>query len=283
MPVPSAPLDVKSRPLMTDCTIKRFNRAKKFLAGSIAICAMIGNASGIRAQSQATATPEFNAASIKPDKSAGCSSGCGVRFLPGMVSSFPGGTSTRRIIQEAYHISPYQLSGGPGWLDSDMFDLEAKAETPTDENGLRLMLQTLLSQRFKLVVHHETREAPVYALTTGKNGPKLHELKEGDPQPAQAQQFVSAAAALPGTPAPTLRFNSVKQFAVVSESNPLANLGRPVVDKTGLQGRYLFTFSWDPKEDYMGAVEEQIGLRFVPQKAPLDFLVIDHIEKPDPN
>jgi len=223
---------------MTTCTVKRLNRANKFLAGSVAICAicaMVGNASGLWAQPQVTAAPEFNAASIKPKNSGGClGGGCGVRFLPGMVSSFPGGTSTRDIIWAAYNLSPYQLSGGPGWLDSDMFDLEAKAETPTDENGLRLMLQTLLSQRFKLVAHHETREVPVYALTIGKNGLKLHELKEGDLQPAQAQQFVSAAAALPGTPAPTLRFNGVKQFAASSESNPMAKLGRPVVDKTGL-------------------------------------------------
>ena len=245
---------------MTNCTGRRFNRANKFLAGSIAICAMIGNASGIWAQSQATATPEFNATSIKPNKSGDCSHGCGLRFLPGMVSSFPGGTSTRRIIQEAYHLSPYQLSGGPGWLDTDTFDLEAKAGTPTDENGLRLMLQTLLSQRFKLVAHHETREAAVYALIIGKNGVKLHELKEGDPPPSQPEKFVSSAVALLGGSGPTLVFHSMDEFAAKSESNPLANPGRPVVDKTGLRGRYSFTFSWDPNEDYMGAVEEQLGL-----------------------
>ena len=73
----------------------------------------------------------------------------------------------------------------------------------------------------------------------------------------------------------------MEEFAAKSESNPLANLGRPVLDKTGLQGRYLFSFSWDRNEDYMSAVEEQLGLKFVPQKAALDFLVIDHIEKPD--
>ena len=130
---------------MTNCTGKRFDRAKRFLAGSIAICTMFGNASGIWAQSQVTATPEFNAASIKPNKSDGCSSGCGVRFTPGRVSSFPGGTSTREIIWAAFHLTPYQLSGGPSWLDSDRFDLEAKAETAADESHLRLMLQTLLN------------------------------------------------------------------------------------------------------------------------------------------
>jgi len=264
---------------MTNCTGKRLNRANKFLV-AIAIYAMIGNASGMWAHPQVIATPEFNAASIKPKNSGGClGGGCGVRFLPGMVSSFPGGTSTRDIIWAAYHLSPYQLSGGPGWLDSDMFDLEAKAETPTDENGLKLMLQTLLSQRFKLVLHHETREVPVYDLTVGKSGVKPHELKEGEPP----QQFVSAAAALPGAPAVMLVFNGVQEFAVKSGSNSRANLGRPVVDKTGLDGRYLFTFSWDRNEDYMDAVEEQLGLKFIPRKAALDFYVIDHIEKPEPN
>jgi uncharacterized protein (TIGR03435 family) len=256
------------------------DRARKFLAGPVAICMMIGNLSAIWAQA-----PEFNAASIKLNKSGDCSHGCGVRFLPAMVSSFPGGASTRRIIQEAYHLSPYQLSGGPDWLDSDMFDLEAKAETPVDENGLRLMLQTLLSQRFKLVVRHETREVPVYALTIGKNGLKLHELKDEDPQPPQPQKFVSSSVELSGKPAAMLTFNrvSMQRFAAGSESNPLANLGRPVVDKTGLAGLYFFTFSWEPGEDYMAAVEEQLGLKFVAQKAPLEFLVIDHIERPDPN
>jgi uncharacterized protein (TIGR03435 family) len=254
---------------VTNCTGK---------AGLIAICMMIGNSSAIRAQS-----PEFNAASIKPNKSGDCSHGCGLRFLPGIVASFPGGASPRQIILAAYHLSPYQLSGGPDWLDSDMFDLEARAETPVDENGLRLMLQILLSQRFKLVAHHETKEAPIYALTVGKGGLKLHEVKEGDPPPPQPEKFVSSAVALSGAPSPTLTFHTVKQLALVSETNPMANLGRPVVDKTGLQGQYFFSFSWDRNEDFTSAVEEQLGLKFVPQKAPLEFLIIDHIEKPDPN
>lgn len=206
-----------------------------------------------------------------------------MRFTPGMVSSFPGGATARAIVMAAYHLSPYQLSGGPGWLDSDMFDLEAKADPPVDESQLRLMLQAMLSRRFQLVAHHESREVPVYALTVGKNGVKPHEIKEGDPRPSQPEKFVSSAAALPGTPAPTLLFRTINQFAAASESNPLASIGRPVIDKTGLQGRYFFTFSWDPKEDYMGAVEEQLGLKFVARKASLDFLVIDHIEKPEPN
>ncbi len=245
----------------------------KSLAGSVAICVML-----------AAQAPEFNAVSIKANESGGCQGGCGVRFLPAMVSSFPGGTSARQIILAAYHLSPYQLSGGPDWLDSDMFDLEARAETPVDENGLRLMLQTLLSRRFKFVAHHETKDTAIYALTVGKGGTKLRELKDGDPEPPQPQKFVSSAAELSGKRA-MLTFNRVnmQRFAAGSESNPLANPGRPVVDKTGLNGLYFFSFSWDPSEDYMAAVEEQLGLKFVPQKAALDFLVVDHIERPDPN
>jgi uncharacterized protein (TIGR03435 family) len=257
---------------------QRLWRAKTLLPGPFAICVMVSASAAALAQS-----PEFDAASIKPNTSGNCTHGCGLRFTPGLVSSLPGGVNVRQMILAAYQVSPYQLTGGPGWLDSDMFDLEARGNNSAGDGQLRLMFQTLLSRRCKLLAHHETREAPVYALTVGKNGLKLHEIKEGDPQPTQPEKFTSAAAALPGTPAPTLLFRSVKQFAAVSESNPLAGIGRPVVDKTGLAGQYFFAFTWDPKEDYMGAVEEQLGLKFVAEKAALDFYVVDHIERPDPN
>jgi hypothetical protein len=131
---------------------------------------------------------EFDAASIKPysggdggGRNGGIgggppldTGGGGLRFTPGRVASAPNGVTARRMILEAFHLTQYQLSGGPGWLDTDRFALEAKAEG-ADENQLRQMLQTLPAERFKLVGHRETREMAVYALLVGKNGTKLHE------------------------------------------------------------------------------------------------------------
>jgi uncharacterized protein (TIGR03435 family) len=81
----------------------------------------------------------------------------------------------------AYHLTEYQLSGGPGWLDNDRFDIEGRAATPAGEEQLRAMLNTLLAERFKLVVRHESKEMPVYALTVGKKGSKLSEANKESP------------------------------------------------------------------------------------------------------
>jgi hypothetical protein len=129
----------------------------------------------------------FDAASIKPNSGGGGggrnggiggnpprAGGGGLRFMPGRIVSAPIGVTARKIILDAFHLTQYQLSGGPSWLDSDRFDLEAKAEG-ANENQLRLMLQTLLAERFKLVIHREAKEMPVYHLVVGKSGAKLHE------------------------------------------------------------------------------------------------------------
>jgi uncharacterized protein (TIGR03435 family) len=133
----------------------------------------------------ALAGQEFDAASIKAVPCTGrCGGGGGVerlRFTPERVSNFPGGITARGIILEAYHLGAYQLSGGPAWLDSDRFALEAVTANPTDESQLRRMLQTLLAERFKLVMHRETSEMPVYFVTMGRKGTKLHERKDGEP------------------------------------------------------------------------------------------------------
>ena len=135
------------------------------------------------------------------------------------------------------------------------------------------MLQTLLAERCKLVVHHETKEMLVYALIVAKNGPKLRELKEGDPRPSP--------------PPGTMMFlqQRLPDFVDQISSGPIGQrfIGRPVLDKTGLQGVYLFQLTWGPDEDFMTAVQEQLGLKFESQKAQIGVLVIDHIEKPEAN
>jgi uncharacterized protein (TIGR03435 family) len=252
-----------------------------------------GNTPAIHAQ---TAPPlEFDAASIGPIKDSGDggrggpADGSPLRFTQGKVMSVtPTGVTARRIVFDAYQVLPYQVSGGPGWLGSDRFDVEAVSASATSEEQLRLMLQTLLSQRFKLRIHHESRNMEVYALTVAKSGLKLHELKDGDPEPSQPESFASAAAkslSRAGTPVPVTVYNHVTMQYIADRmaTNRLANLDLPVVDKTGIHGFYSFAFGWDPNEDYKAAVEDALGLKLVPQKDAVDTLVIDSIERPSEN
>jgi uncharacterized protein (TIGR03435 family) len=216
--------------------------------------------------------PAFDAASIKPNNvsAVGGREG-GLQFAPGGVAGT--NLTVRRIILEAYHLRYQQLSGGPGWIGSDRFDLEAKVATPIDQDQLRLMLQTLLAERFKLTVRRESKETPVYALTVGKNGPKLREMKDEDSTPTGRHGVA-------GRPSIFMRANMHDFAARLSELPPI---DRPVLDKTGLQGVYLFSISIDPDDDLKAQIEAEFGLKFESQKAPMDTLVIDHIEKPDPN
>ncbi len=234
---------------------------------------------------QTTEKPlSFDVASIKPYSSPGGGGGRGapdgappappppggggLRFTPGRVVSVPIGVSARKLILEAYHLTPTQLSGGPGWLDSDRFSLEAKAEG-ADESQLRQMLQTLLAERFKLVVHPATKEMPVYALVVGKNGTKLREWKDGDPLPAfgGANNFRD--------------LGTMQHFAdFLSNAD---SVGRPVLDKTGLKGVYVFYVEWGADQDFLPALQQQLGLKLEAQKSPVDILTIDHIKKPISN
>ncbi len=193
-----------------------------------------------------------------------------LRFAPGRVVSGPDGVSTRKMILEAYRLTQYQLSGGPGWLDSDRFSLEAKGEAAT-EDQLRQMLQTLLAERFKLAAHHEAKEMQVFALLVGKNGTKLHEWKEGDAMP----EFGA------GGHANNFRDRGpMERLASVLSSS---RLERPVLDKTGLKGVYIFSVEWDNDEDFLTALQAQLGLRLESQKALMDTLIVDRAERPDVN
>lgn len=224
--------------------------------------------------------PAFDVVSIKPNNTSPSGAGKAgpdggiVRFTPGRVVGTK--ASTRRIILAAYRLTDHQLSGGPGWLDNDKFDLEAKAAMPANEDRLRLMLQTMLAERFKLVARHENKELPVYALTVGKNGPKLPDVKPDD------AGFVKMPAGQGNAGGNILVTRaSMQDFAFLLSGDP--SIDRPVLDKTGLQGVHVLPLHWDADENVMTAVEDEFGLKFESQKAPVDTLIIDHIEKPDPN
>ncbi len=248
-----------------------------------------------------TPSPEkplaFDAASIKPGHvptgRQGTDGGGIVQIEPDRGVVFSRNGTVRRMILEAYHLMPTQLSGGPAWLDSDWFVLDAKAERPASANQLRQMLQTLLGERCKLVAHHETKEMLVYAVTVAKNGPKLHEIKEDDPEPGKMTSR-ERAIELWGSRNAEARAHwggvgDLQQFLqglpnIVSiDGSGVHPIDRPVLDKTGLHGHYWIQVGWDSDDDFIPAIQEELGLRFESQKAPVDVVVIDHIEKPDPN
>jgi uncharacterized protein (TIGR03435 family) len=223
--------------------------------------------------------PQFEVASIKPsadptNNSTG-NSGKGRLTMTNVT--------LKRCIMGAYAIGPNLIVGGPDWLDSDRFVITAKAEQPVGDGELMAMLRTLLAERFRLAVHHESRLAPVYFLEVTKNGPKL-EKSAGEGSRSNNGRGVIEARAL-----------TMDGFAQrLSRQTDL-----PVVNRTGLEGAYNLKLQWTPesqrasKPGEVGAVDtgisiftaiqEQLGLRLRPQKAPLEMLVIDHAEKPAEN
>jgi uncharacterized protein (TIGR03435 family) len=187
------------------------------------------------------------------------------------------------FIMSAYpdiEVQPWKVSGGPPWLNNDTWDLSAKLppNMPTEQEPLyrraEQMLRNFLTEEFKLRTHRETKEFPVYALAVAKNGSKL--------KPSAASQF-------------NVKFGRGRlEFHHQSISGLARYLSqaadRPVIDQTGLQGFFDFTLEWTPDTpqpdptasgpSIYTAIEEQLGLKLQPEKSPVEFLVIDHAEKP---
>jgi len=208
----------------------------------------------------------------------------------------------------------------PAWVKDDRYDIEARAPQPATKDQLRLMMESLLDERFKLQVHWETREAPVFALVPekpGSLGPQIEEHKASDDCSATAFPEGSSKAAAPtqsllALPIPcgqiahlppgsrgANRFGGRNvTLALLGTSMPtqtgLLTLPRPVVDETGLKGGYDFWIEWtyeDTSEGENGetggtfreALKNQLGLKLKPEKGPVQVLVIDHVERPTAN
>jgi uncharacterized protein (TIGR03435 family) len=182
--------------------------------------------------------------------------------------------SLRGIIFFAYGIPwgrDYAFAG-PDWLDSEKFDIVATFPAETSREVVRDMLQTLLSERFGLRTHPESRKLESYVLLVGKRGPKL-----------QADTTGAEGAFIWGEDRVTCRAISVAGLAN-RLSGPAFKLGRPVVDMTGLKGAYDFTLNWSSDTVLAGpsvftAIEEQLGLRLVARKAAFKIVVVDRVEK----
>ena len=233
----------------------------------------------INARAQSAARPEFDVASIKPNTS----EGRGSSTRPGPTEVFLENASLRKCIALAYNVSEARENAisAPDWLNFERYDIAAKypAGTPLDE--ARVMLQNLLADRFKLKVHREAKEVPVYALVAAKNGPKLAESAPG----IQGSIGMSNG---------HLSGKGVPLAALADRlSGAVFQLGRPVLDRTGISGLYDFTLDWmpdiaeggnDSAPSLFTALQEQLGLRLEPQKGSVEVLVVDSMErKPSAN
>lgn len=208
----------------------------------------------------------------------------------GMVRfTYPGGrftanaTTLAYLIEWAYGIQPFQHGGGPSWLGADRYDIMAKAAGNASDAQMKLMMQTLLAERFQLKFHRESKTLPVYVISLGSTPPKLYPPKDDEthnirvtPQKDSDQKVVS--------------FHVVAtRFTLKELTDTFARqLGRVIVDETGLTGEFDFTLDMTPDDErpnpldpslIMKAMREQLGLMLTTQKAAVDFFVVDGAEK----
>jgi uncharacterized protein (TIGR03435 family) len=207
-------------------------------------------------------------------------------------------------LHQAYGINDSDLwSGGPAWLDKTRFDIEAKYDVSQYPNltpeQRQAMLQQLLADRFKVIVHHEQKEVPLYALAIAKSGAKVEKTKEEDlrKSPEYGVMCVRGKGSKGGI---KLQGCTMTQFASNLSGYARNDLGRRVVDQTGLAGYYTIALHWSPVDmtnpsttdlsasetsgpSIFTAVKEQLGMELKPIKGPLDTIVIDHAEMPSEN
>jgi uncharacterized protein (TIGR03435 family) len=250
--------------------------------------------------------PAFDVASIKPaphDLQGG-----GYNFGPGgrtVITNF----TLKNLVQIAWHLQDFQIAGGPVWVDSDRFNVEARAEGNPDDEQSRLMLRSLLADRFHLTVHSETRELPIYVLAVDTSGSQLREIlgaKEGT-----CTSPNDKAGTLPvcgfrqrlrqdkGTPLMQLQGSSVTLALLARTLGTLFD--RHVTDATGISGLFEINLEYAPEDhllarirpdasttdntgtDIFTALREQLSLKLESRKGPVEVLVIDHAEKPSEN
>jgi len=236
--------------------------------------------SGLLAWGQSPQT--FEVAVIRPNME-GASAGTSFNVFEGgrlRIANEP----AKLLIRAAFQIQNAQIAGGPAWLDTDRYDIEAKTGRPEkigpDQMGP--LLQNLLRDRFSLQFHREMRELTVYALVVEKN------RKNGGKLKAKAEGEETAMNTHGGPGKSQLAGTGVTMGALAGYVGN--RLGRIVVDKTGLSESYDFTLEWAPDEaadspapPLITALREQLGLRLESQKSPVEVLVIDSLQRPSEN
>jgi len=309
--------DLKNRivQIMSKHVGTNLNLGKKVLLATTAVVAVAGPlafglvyASEIRANAQSAdpskPLPTFEVATIKP--SDGSTPGVRLQMTPNRFVTT--NVTTQELIKFAYNLrSNDQIAGAPAWIGSKSFDIEAKEDEalvaalqklpPADNTDqVRLMVQSLLADRFKLKVTHQQKELPVYALVVAKGGIKLKPSDAATASDARPQMIrMGGRGHLAGTDVP------INALTNALSRQPETG-GRVVVDRTGLTGNYSWTLQWTPEgqgplgppgsanaapdgsePSFFTALQEQLGLKLESQKAPVDTIVIDHIELPSLN
>jgi uncharacterized protein (TIGR03435 family) len=262
--------------------------------------------------------PSFEVTSVKPSDP---------RQRGGAITNQPGGRVVvrgmplREIMSFAYRVRNFQISGGPGWVGMDRWDIEARAEEgsiprptgPPDPNtpdAIAIRLQSLLEDRFQLKIHRDTKELPIYKLSIAKGGSKMKLSEDQTP----FQQLEGDALPVLPTNEPMPRFSirggrgSIEAVAMdmaIIVQALSSSLGGTVVDNTGLKGLYDIKLEWTPDVAPAGlvgsgrpepasaiepnspsiftAIQEQLGLKLESAKGPVEVLVIDHVERPSEN
>jgi uncharacterized protein (TIGR03435 family) len=302
--------DLKRRieQIVTGVAIETLNTPRRLL---LAVSAMLIASTPLllrspiisRVSAQTTADrPSFEVASIKVNRSGGESSR--ISRSPGRFEAI--NVTLRAFVRRAYMVQDFQLSEGPPWITTDRFDISAKTggdgEVPVET--LQLMLQSLLAERFRLVMHKEVREIPVYALvassSNGQLGPRLYrstvdcEALEKTKTPPPPVRPTPSGEARP-VPNCRMRLTSnrlIQRGATVPElvTSLSAIVNRWVIDKTGLTGFFDVDLEWipDPNVDSRGpsiftAVQEQLGLKLEPARGPVEVFVMDHVDRPTPD
>jgi uncharacterized protein (TIGR03435 family) len=231
----------------------------------------------------------FEVASIKPAKPG--EGGASITPKPAGQGYDAQGATVRMMISVMYRMPIAKVAGGPSWLDDDLWDVEAKADRAYSLDDLHKMFQNLLADEFKLKFHKESREGPVYALMVDKSGLKM---KVNDsPQDFQTPIDGHRGGVAVGRRVPM-------EYLCYWLKQALWNDDRPVIDKTGLIGNYDFTLSFMPelppgfdkanlppemleRPSIFDALRDQLGLKLQAQKGPVEYYVIDQVEKPPAN
>ena len=331
--------------------VSKFRRIFLFVVAGTMVVATAAGLTTASAQAPATPAPpvpqwetdaggkmEFDVISVKPNKSGLPPSGdrlySNIPLGPQDMFTPTGGllTATNWPLLQ-YMIFAYKLTSDqvvsvqsqlPKWATTERFDIQARGSGNPAKDQFRLMMQALLADRFKLAIHYETRQLPVFALVLdkpGKLGPQFQPHPEdatcstAPPPPGTAPEVPSlvagglpescgslAAWPVPGTPG-RVRVgarNVPMTMLTTSMNSPFTGVDRPVLDKTGLTGKFDFVMEFTPQFNgplppganfqpdesgptFIEALKQQLGLKLDPQKGPVDVIVIDHVEQPSEN